>query len=312
MKKKRVPGWFVIVILVLIGAIGFSGYKVVSIWLEYKKADDEYANLQELVHIDRDRAMRTDGGTAPAEAASAIASDAPAPGQSPARPDEGTAGSATPSPGESPSGSETAQTASTDAAQPTASATPRPQILVDFTPLLEINGDAIAWIYSEGTVIDYPIVQGGDNAFYLDHLFSGGWGSAGAIFMDVDNAADFTDANTVVYGHHMNNGSMFASLSNYRDQEYYEQHPTMHLYTPIGDYTIEIFSGYVRDASAIPHDFDTPEDFVAYVDMVRGLSNFRSDVAVEEGDRIITLSTCSYVTDNARYVVHGKLVPLYE
>jgi len=81
--------------------------------------------------------------------------------------------------------------------------------------------------------------------------------------------------------------------------------------TPAGDYEIQLFSGYARDALLMPHDFDTPEDYLAYIDEITALSDFTADVTVGPGDRIISLVTCTYVTDNARYVLHGKLVPLY-
>lgn len=185
-----------------------------------------------------------------------------------------------------------------------------PEKQVDFDALRGINGHTVAWVYSEGTPIDYPVVLGEDNAFYLNHTFSGRSGSAGAIFMDMGNQGDFSDANTAIYGHHMRNGSMFASLDKYRKQSYYDEHPVIYLYTPGGNYAIELFSAYVRDASLLPHDFGSPEDFLAYVDQIKALSDFRSVVSIGADDRIVTLVTCNYNYDDARYVVHGKLVPL--
>ena len=291
MNQKRLPRWLVAaVVLVLIGAFGFSGYRVVTIYLAYQEAGDEYADLQALLN----HGAATEPTQTPAPSAAATAA--------------GTSERvvivlAGPLPTPTP--------APTEATTAAPTATPTPLIQMDFAPLLEINGDAVGWIYSEGTVIDYPIVQGDDNTFYLDHVFSGDWGFAGTLFMDVDNFADFSDMNTVVYGHHLNNGDMFASLVDYADQEYYDAHPVMVLYTPTGDYEIQIFSGYARDASAMPHDFDTPEDFMAYVGQITALSDFTTGVEVGPDDRVISLVTCSYVTDNARFVVHGKLVPLY-
>lgn len=285
MNKRRIPSWLIaVVVLVLIGVFGFSGYKVLTIYRAYHQADDEYADLQAL--------MGHGEATEPAET--------PAPEATATRTGERVVivlaealPAATPAPTAEPS------------------PTPEPLIQMDFAPLLEINGDAVGWIYSEGTAIDYPIVQGDDNVFYLDHLFSGKWGFAGTIFMDYDNMPDFSDYNTVVYGHHLKNGEMFASIDNYGDQEYYEEHPVMYLYTPAGDYEVELFSGYARDASPMPHDFDTPEEYLAYIDEITALSDFTAEVTVGPDDRIISLVTCAYVTDNARYVLHGKLVPLY-
>ncbi|NLG25173.1 MAG: class B sortase, partial [Clostridiales bacterium] len=196
------------------------------------------------------------------------------------------------------------------AGAPSVGATAAPRKLVDFAALRAVNDDVVAWIYAEGTPIDYPVVLGDDNAYYLDHTFFGRPGSAGAIFIDAANRADFSDGNTVVYGHHMKDGSMFAGLPNYGDQAYYDAHPVIYLYTPDGDYAIELFSGYVRDASALPIDFAGPEAFLGYVDAVRQLSDFESDVVVAADDRIVTLITCTYNFDDARYAVHGRLAPL--
>lgn len=354
MKKSRIPGWLAVVGIVLIGVLGFSGYKVASIFSQYKEADDEYEDLQALMNRTaapaeeavesalptpegaQEQAVNATVTAAPTAAASPTVKAAVTPASAPTAtaapsamdvPTEKAAiataadSTATVAPTAVPESEEqvaavtpTAKAAVTAAVARTeagASETPEPLIQKDFAPLLEINDDAVGWIYSENTAIDYPIVQGDDNVFYLDHLFSRSYGFAGAIFMDIDNAPDFSDWHTVVYGHHLNNGSMFASLSSYRAQTYYEEHPVMYLHTPTGDYRIELFSGYARDASTMPHDFDTTEEFLTYVDQITRLSNFTSDVVVGPEDRIISLVTCSYVTDDARFVVHGKLVQLY-
>ncbi len=286
MKKKKFPRWLLVTAMIaLLGVFGFSGYKVVTIYSAYHEADHAYADLQTLVGHD-------DAASEPVET--------PAPGATATQTGERIViVMAEPLPTSTPA----------PTVEPTV--TPEPLIQMDFAPLLAINEDAVGWIYSEDTVIDYPIVLGDDNVFYLDHLFSGKWGFAGTIFMDVDNRSDFSDYNTVIYGHHLKNGQMFASISNYRNQKYYDEHPVMYLYTPTGDYEIQIFSAYARDASAIPHDFDTPEEYMSYIDQITKLSDFTTDVTVGPEDRIISLVTCSYVTDNARFVVHGKLVPLH-
>ncbi len=187
-----------------------------------------------------------------------------------------------------------------------------PLIQLNFAPLLEQNADTVGWIVCDDSQIDYPVVKGTDNDYYLYHLFSGSGGIVGTIFMDMDNAGDFSDQNTVIYGHHMNDGSMFAGLSKYARQEYYEEHKTMWLYTPTGDYLVELFAGYNQDDSAIPHNFSDAESWLAYIAQCKARSDFASDVEVGADDAIVTLCTCSYVFHNARYVVLGKLVPFYE
>lgn len=102
---------------------------------------------------------------------------------------------------------------------------------VNFLSLEAINPDVVGWIAAEGTEIDYPVVRGKDNDFYLRHLFMGEQNKLGSIFMDYRNHSDFSNKNTIIYGHNMKDGSMFSSLIKYKDQHYYDKFPTMQLYT---------------------------------------------------------------------------------
>ena len=101
--------------------------------------------------------------------------------------------------------------------------------VVDFNSLKGINPDVMAWIYIPGTHVNYPVVQGSDNEYYLNRLFTGKWNSAGAIFMDYRNEADLTDPHTIIYGHQMNNKTMFNDLRHYADQSFYEEHTVGYL-----------------------------------------------------------------------------------
>lgn len=103
------------------------------------------------------------------------------------------------------------------------------EINIDFDGLSVINDDIVGWIRSIDNVIDYAIVQGSDNEHYLTHMFDKSYNKAGAIFMDYSNDPDFSDENTIIYGHNMKDGSMFAYLLNYKDQTFYDQHPIMNL-----------------------------------------------------------------------------------
>ena len=189
------------------------------------------------------------------------------------------------------------------------------RVSMDFDGLKQINGDIIGWLYGEGSNIDYPVLQAKDNEYYLEHLYNGESNSSGSLFADYRNRSDFSDRNTVIYGHHMNNGTMFGSLEYYRDQDFYEAVPTMMLYTPEGDYLIELISGTDEngyDDGYISFDFQSDEEFLQYVESFRSRSTFKSDVEVQPGDRLISLSTCAYVFANARYMVIGRLVELYD
>ena len=186
---------------------------------------------------------------------------------------------------------------------------------MDFTSLLTQNEDLVAWLQIADTVVDYPVVQGEDNEFYVNHRFDRKYSRAGTLFMDYRNAQQFEDQNTIIYGHHMGNGTMFCSLKDYKKQAYFDEHPTLMLYTPEGDYRIELFAGYVvpiRD-TALPCFYMNYEDeaaFMEYIAEAKRRSTFDSEVEVTPMDRIITLCTCTYEVYNARYVLQGKLVPM--
>lgn len=187
-------------------------------------------------------------------------------------------------------------------------------ITVDFTRLQEINEDVVGWIYCEGTNINYPVVQGEDNNFYLDHNYRRETSRAGSIFVEANNTIDFGDSNTIIHGHHMKNGAMFATLSNWADQTYYEEHPEMWLLTPEQNYQIILFSGYLTKAVSNAYRIfrsDCPE-FEEYLREARENSDFSADVDIDSGEKFVVLSTCEYNFENARYVLHGMLVPFEE
>lgn len=182
----------------------------------------------------------------------------------------------------------------------------------DFSALANINPDVVAWLTSGGTEIDYPVVLGTDNEYYLRHLFTGERNKLGAIFMDYRNGEDFSDKNTILYGHNMKDGSMFSSLTKYKDQRYYDRFPTMVLDTPGDDFKIELFAGIVVDGKqeSVRFNFKDAQDFQKYIDSLKKASSFASDTVVNADDRIITLCTCSYEFNNARYALFGKLTPV--
>jgi len=183
---------------------------------------------------------------------------------------------------------------------------------VDFAALRAINPDIVAWLILEGTSLNYPVVQGTDDLFYLEHMFDGTRNSAGTLFVDSFNTPGFADQNTVIYGHNMRDGNMFATLLEYRSQAFFQEHPRMLLLTPEGNYLIELFAGYTVDITADSwrFSFDDGDDFERWVSQAKYRSDFTSDVEVDPSDRLVTLSTCSYDFDDARYVVVGRLAPV--
>lgn len=178
---------------------------------------------------------------------------------------------------------------------------------VDFTALAEINPDIVAWIYIVGTEINYPVVQGTDNQYYLKHLFNGEWNGSGCIFLDSRNTSDFSDLHSIIYGHHMNDGTMFSNLVEYKNQAFYDEHPSILLITPEKKIKINIFSGYVTNVEddAWNIDFDSNTAFEKWINLSKERSYFDSKINPSSSDKIITLSTCSYEFNNARFVLCG-------
>ncbi len=185
-------------------------------------------------------------------------------------------------------------------------------IEVDFEGLSAVNKDIVGWLYQEGTVINYPVVQGRDNAYYLKHLFDGTYNSSGTLFLDVNCLSDFSSENSIIYGHHMRNGSMFASLNNYKKQSYYNQHPVLYLMTPDGGYLLEPIAGYITDGYDEIYTISFPGNEVKEALVKRALSRstFKSQAVFSEEDRLATLSTCTYEYQNATYVLLCKMTPI--
>ena len=186
---------------------------------------------------------------------------------------------------------------------------------IDFTELQKLYPEIVAWISAPEIGIDYPVMQTDNNTFYLTHLYDGSKNTNGAVFMDCNNADSFRDTNTVIYGHNMKNGRMFGPLEKYQSRDFYDTCPTMLLYTPEGDYLVELVSGTVEngDYGFVKFNFDHPDELVGYVEELKARSTFKSEVEVCPEDRILSMCTCTYGRrDNDRYMLVGKLTELYE
>jgi len=183
-----------------------------------------------------------------------------------------------------------------------------PDAGINYETLKAISGNTAAWLYCPNTVIDYPVMKADDYSYYLSHLPDGTQNANGSLFIDYNTPADFSGRLTVIYGHNMKSKKMFGSLTGYRNQEYYEEHPVMYLYTEKGDYRIELIYGFVIGAGqwrarAFMYGVNTGE----LLNYAAHHTTFESGVQYEDGDRIAALSTCSYEFDDARYVVLGVL-----
>ncbi|MBR0127883.1 MAG: class B sortase [Firmicutes bacterium] len=186
---------------------------------------------------------------------------------------------------------------------------PIPVAEIDFAALTAVNSDVVAWICCPDTVLNYPVVHGEDNEYYLTHLVDGTENGNGTLFIDWKNSRDFSDENTVVYGHHMQSGKMFACLVEYADQAFFDAHPIIYLVTPEAKYKIELFSGYTTtfDSSAYTLRFSSSHEYAEWLREIARKSDFKANLHLSTNDHIITLSTCAYSFYDARYVVHGRL-----
>lgn len=187
--------------------------------------------------------------------------------------------------------------------------------VVDWKALKKVNPDVQGWLYQKGTVINYPVVQGTDNDTYLHTRFDKQWSGGGTLFVDCRMEKDFKGFNSIIYGHHMKDGSMFRSIRGYTKEEgYYGKHKTLELATPHGNYHLVVFSAFITkatDEDTYKMTYDEAEK-QAYIDRAWERSELpitRDSVDVTKNDRLVTLSTCAYDYEEARYIVMCKMVP---
>ena len=166
----------------------------------------------------------------------------------------------------------------------------------------------VGWLYCANTGLNYPIVQTAEEGgeYYLYRDIDGSSNKNGTVFLDWRCNSDFTSQNNLIYGHNMKTGRMFAPIVKYRDQSFYDAHPYMYLYTPNQLYKVNLFAGMVTPHDSTVYSYSLSAD---YIKQCIASSTFKSSVGTPTGN-ILTLSTCAYDYDNARYVVMGELVPI--
>ena len=257
-KKNPIVSFFLTIgILACVAVMGFSGYKLVSTWLEYRAGDEEYAALREY--------------TAPQE------------------PEEETVVE-----------DEVIDVTDTRSHR-------KPPIDVDWAALKKINKDIVGWLYIGALDVSYPVVQGENDEYYLHRTFEKQDNFAGAIFVEAENKGDFTDPNTIVYGHNMNNGSMFGSLKKLTNEEKYKEDPYFWILTPAGNYRYRMFSIHVTGVTSDVYTLFRGVD-KKFTDWCQKMAE-ASTVKIQEEkfnlhSRVVTLSTCTG-DDSTRYVVQG-------
>lgn len=178
------------------------------------------------------------------------------------------------------------------------------------------NPELIGWLEIPNTIINYPVLQGKDNSFYVNHNYQKEKKQSGSIFIDADFNFDPRSTNMIIYGHNMKNGTMFTSLINYKNKAYYESHPYIRFTTTTTDTSYEIISVF---ESKVYEETDTNsfkyynfinaknnEEYDNFVSNIKKLSIYDTGKTAINGENLITLSTCAYHTKNGRFAVVAK------
>ena len=180
---------------------------------------------------------------------------------------------------------------------------------VDIISLKEDYPNIKAYIEVKGTNISYPIMQTNNNEYYLNHLPNDEKNKMGSIYLDYRND-NFKDDNTIIYGHNMNDGTMFSELENYKEQSYYEKHQTYTLYTQSDVLEIKIEAAYIADATkeSLPINFSSIKEREKYLNKVIESNILENKVNLNNEDKLITLVTCADIYDTSRLVLIGKVL----
>lgn len=181
---------------------------------------------------------------------------------------------------------------------------------IDFAYWKSVNPDVYAWISIADTNIDYPILQSEtDDSYYLEHTIDGVAGYPGSIYTEKVNAKDFSDFNTLIYGHDMKDGSMFKHLHKFEDKEFFDTHDTVKIYTETEIKTYRIYAAVIYDNRHIMYSYDNNNmaDRTAFLKSLQGVAGtgsfFRDGMTIDENSKLITLSTCITGQPDKRYIV---------
>jgi sortase B len=203
---------------------------------------------------------------------------------------------------------------------------------VDFKSLLDENQEFVGWLYLVNDhIINYPVVQHDDNSYYLNHLFNGTRNITGTLFLDYRNDKSFVDDNSIIYGHTMKNETMFHNLGEFKKQAYYEKHPYFYLELLDKEYRLDVFACYVTESISDAYVLNFNEKngtvtdangnkiasykldesiptFETWYKTVMEKNLINTKIEVSEEDKIVTFSACDYSFNNARVVVHCKII----
>lgn len=176
--------------------------------------------------------------------------------------------------------------------------------------LQAVHPSVVGWLSIPNTLVEHPVVQGTDNVFYLHRNIHHESSAAGTIFMDHRNSSDFSDFNTLIYGHNMRNASMFGSLRDFLGRHFFDITPVGHVFLPYRTYAIEWFAfAVIRNNDGVIYGLgiDTYEERYIFLNHVRNIAMHYRDVDVTVHDRLVTLSTCRNDAANSRMILVGVL-----
>lgn len=187
----------------------------------------------------------------------------------------------------------------------------RDENTVDWNKLLKKNKNVVGWVYCPGTVIDYPIVKAPNNDMYLNTALDGkSWSGSGTLFVDCNTVNPFKDTNTIIYGHHMRDGSMFHDLDKWQDTSYYTAHKTFYMYTPEANYELKVVAcenGSATDTDIYGVPFTEKVEQENFINKVIQNSAVDTGITCTAQDSFVTLSTCAYNFEDARSIIVCKV-----
>ena len=273
--KKKSSFLSTLIFLIALGVFCYAGWNLYTIFHGYHASDTEYKEIEEEF-------------TAPYSAPEQTAERSQQEGAS-----------------------ESAQETSVEEEQGRVYEDADPPLTVNWEELRAVNPDIVGWIYVDafGETINYPVLRGSDNDYYLHHTFRKQYLFAGSIFENCENHTDFADPHTIVYGHNMKNASMFGKLKNLKSQEKYDAYPYFWILTPRGDYRYKIYA--VMDVPTTDEVYTLfsahGKEFLEWQQRRKEASAVTNDIPLYEDDYTVTLSTCTS-NSSVRCVVIGKCI----
>lgn len=269
-KKSTKKIILTILILVCVGIVIFSVYKIVSTQMNYKKAQNEYSSLR--------------GYTTPADTSNENSNDTDA------------------------DSFDEEQGSKTHGQEVQSRKQQKAPITVDHEALLAQNPDYVGWLYIGALNVSYPIMKGEDDEYYLHRTFEKSYLFAGSLFINSEASRDFSDPHTLIYGHNMKDGSMFGTLRKLADESLYVSDPYFWVLTPYGDFRYRIFSMYTCLDTADTYTLFSGhgEIVVDYIDAMKAKSAVDcGSISYDENSKVVTLSTCVHAEGRERFVVQG-------